>query len=161
VKVVTWNVNSLRSRLPRLVGLLERESPDIVCLQETKLSDLDFPILDLDQAGYQVVCHGLGGSAGVAIVSKQRATKFEAGFVGDPVPDQARVVAATVGGIRVVSVYVVNGRSLDDPAYQAKLEWLDAFTAWLESTHDPRTPLILAGDFNVAPDDRDVHDPSA
>jgi exonuclease III len=73
VKVVTWNVNSLRSRLPRLLALLERESPDIVCLQETKVSDLDFPSLDLGQAGYQVVSHGLGGSAGVAIVSKQRA----------------------------------------------------------------------------------------
>jgi exodeoxyribonuclease III len=161
VKVVTWNVNSLRSRLSRLLALLERESPDIVCLQETKLSDLDFPSLALGQAGYQVVSHGLGGSAGVAIVSKRRATEAEPGFVGDPLPDQARVVAASVGGIHVVSVYVVNGRSLDDPAYQAKLEWLDAFTAWLESTHDPGTPLIVAGDFNVAPDDRDVHDPSA
>lgn len=104
MKVITWNVNSLRSRLPRLLALLERECPDIVCLQETKLSDLDFPLLALGQAGYQVVCHGQGGSAGVAIVSKQRATGAESGFVGDPLPDQARVVAASVGGIRVVSV---------------------------------------------------------
>ncbi|HEX6300338.1 MAG TPA: exodeoxyribonuclease III [Acidimicrobiia bacterium] len=161
MKVITWNVNSLRSRLPRLRALLERESPDIVCLQETKVSDPDFPSLALGQAGYQVVSHGLGGSAGVAILSKQSAQAAEPGFVGDPLPDQARVVAATVGGIRVVSVYVINGGSLDDPAYQAELEWLDAFTAWLKSSHDPRTPLIVAGDFNVAPDDRDVHDPSA
>jgi exodeoxyribonuclease III len=161
VKVITWNVNSLRTRLPRLLGLLERESPDVVCLQETKVPDLDFSLSALSQAGYQVTSHGLGGSAGVAIVSKQRATGAEAGFAGDPLPDQARVIAATVDGIRVVSVYVVNGRSLDDPAYQAKLEWLDAFTNWLESTHDPRTSLIVAGDFNVAPHDRDVHDPSA
>lgn len=161
VRVITWNVNSLRSRLSRLLALLERESPDIVCLQETKLSDLDFPSLALDQAGYQVVSHGLGGSAGVAILSKQSAQAAESGFVGDPLPDQARVVAATVGGIRVVSVYVVNGRSPNDPAYRAKLEWLDAFTAWLESTHDPESPLIVAGDFNVAPEDSDVHDPAA
>lgn len=160
MRVITWNVNSLRSRLPRLLALLERENPDIDCLQETKVSDLDFPSLPLDQAGYHVVGHGLGGSAGVAILSRQSAQAAEPGFVGDPMPDQARVVVATVGGIRVVSVYVVNGRNLDDPAYRAKLEWLDAFTAWLESTHDPRTPLIVAGDFNVAPEDRDVHDPA-
>lgn len=121
-------MNSLRSWLPRLLGLWERESPDIVCLQETKVSDLDFPILGLDQAGYQAVTHGLGGSAGVAILSKHQATGAEAEFAGNPLPDQARVIAATVDGIRVVSVYVVNGRSPDDPAYQAKLEWLAAIT---------------------------------
>ncbi len=161
MRVITWNVNSLRSRLPRLLALLDREKPEIVCLQETKVSNGDFPTLPLVEIGYHVVANGSGGSAGVAILSRRPPEVIQLGFPGDPLHEEARVVVATVGRIRTVCVYVVNGRSLNDPTYQTKLEWLDAFTRWLTQSHDRGEALLLAGDFNVAPDDRDVHDPDA
>ncbi|HEY7478751.1 MAG TPA: exodeoxyribonuclease III [Actinomycetota bacterium] len=158
MKIVTWNVNSIRQRLPRLLAMLDRVEPDVVCLQETKVEDALFPTLELSAAGYEHVTLGQRAYNGVAILSRVGLADLRAGFDADPVPEQSRVVAATAGGLRVVCVYVVNGKVVGDPAYETKLVWLDALVAWLAATNDPAAPLLLCGDFNVAPDDRDVWD---
>jgi exodeoxyribonuclease-3 len=158
MKIVTWNVNSVRARLPRLLALLERHGPDVVCLQELKCQDQAFPAEPLEQAGYQAAVFGQKSYNGVAILARSTPEAVERGFPGDPLPEQARVVAADVEGVRFVDLYVVNGKTPDDPAFQIKLKWLDAVVAWLGQAHDPAVPLVLAGDFNIAPDQRDVHD---
>jgi exodeoxyribonuclease III len=159
VKLVTWNVNSIRQRLPRLLALLERHEPDVVCLQETKVEDAVFPLLELNGAGYDVAMLGQRGYNGVAIVSKTGLEDVRLGFTGDPVPEQSRVVSGRAGDTRVVCVYVVNGKVVGDPAYVTKLAWLDALRAWLADSFDPSERLVICGDFNIAPDDRDVWDP--
>ncbi|MGZ8631553.1 MAG: exodeoxyribonuclease III [Actinomycetota bacterium] len=159
MRLVTWNVNSIRQRLPRLLSLLARHEPDVVCLQETKVTDADFPIEALLEQGYGALSHGQGGRNGVAIVSRQPLEEVGRGLPGSPVPDDARVLAARVGDVTVASIYAVNGKEVDDPAYEIKLDWYDALRAWAQATVDPAAPLVLAGDFNVTPDDRDVHDP--
>lgn len=157
--VVTWNVNSVRTRLERVIDFLQREQPDVLCLQETKVTDEQFPAEAIEAAGYRVVTHGQKTYNGVAILSKEPAGAVTRGFEGNPLPEQARVIAAEVGGLTVVNLYVVNGRSMDDPAFEAKLAWLDALQAWLERTYSPEQPLLICGDFNIAPDERDVYDP--
>ena len=160
MKIITWNVNSVRVRLDRLLALLERHQPDVVCLQETKATDDVFPRLPIEQAGYHVAIHGQKSYNGVAIVSREPVENVEHGFDNNPVPEQARVILADIpGGPRVVNLYVVNGKALGTEAYDIKLAWLDALTAWLAAKHDPSDPLLLCGDFNIAPDDRDVYDP--
>ncbi len=158
MRLVTWNVNSVRQRLPRLLALLERHQPDIVCLQETKVEDHDFPTMEIAAAGYDCVLLGQRAYNGVAIVSRVGLDDVRTGFEGDPVPEQSRVLSALAGDLRVVCVYVVNGKGVEDPAYQTKLAWLDALRAWLAASFDPAEPLVVTGDFNVAPDDRDVWD---
>lgn len=158
MRVITWNVNAIRPRLPRLLALLDRHAPDVVLIQESKVRDEDFPWAALEAAGYEAATHGQAAYNGVAILARHPIDEVVAGFDGDPIPDESRVLAATVAGIRFVSVYVVNGRSIDDPAYALKLEWLDAFTAWLTAGNEPDDPLVVAGDFNITPDDRDVYD---
>ncbi len=159
VKIVTWNVNSIRQRLPRLIALLGRHEPDVVCLQETKVEDAAFPTLEIAAAGYDCATLGQRAYNGVAILSRVGLAEVRTGFDGDPVPEQSRVISAAAGDVRVVCVYVVNGKAVDDPAYQVKLAWLDALRTWLAATRDPSEPLVVCGDFNVAPDDRDVWDP--
>jgi exodeoxyribonuclease III len=159
VKLVTWNVNSIRQRLPRVLGMLERHRPDVVCLQETKVEDVVFPTLELSGAGYQAVAFGQRAYNGVAILARDEPTDVIRGFSGDPVPQQARVLSAQVGRLRVVSVYAVNGKAVGDPAYETKLAWFDALQTWIDGSLDPDQPLLVVGDFNVAPDDRDVWDP--
>jgi exodeoxyribonuclease-3 len=159
VRLVTWNVNSIRQRLPRFHALLGRHSPDVVCLQETKVEDEVFPTMELQAAGYEVATLGQKGYNGVAIVSRKGLQDVRTGFDGDPVPEQSRVVSAKVDDVDVVCVYVVNGKAVGDPAYETKLAWLDALRAWLVATRDPAAPLVVCGDFNIAPDDRDVWDP--
>lgn len=158
-RLVTWNVNSLRQRLPRLLALLERHAPDVVCLQETKVVDEEFPATVLADAGYRSVSFGQRPFNGVAILAREEPAEVLRGFPRDPAPDSARVLSARVADLRVVSVYAVNGKRVGDPAYELKLAWLDALADWIGSAFDPDEPLIVAGDFNVAPDDRDVHDP--
>ena len=158
MKIVTWNVNSIRQRLPRLLAMLTRFEPEVVCLQETKVEDPMFPTMEIAAAGYECVLLGQRAYNGVAILSKVDLADQQMGFEGDPVPEQSRVLSATAGGLRMVCVYVVNGKVVGDPAYETKLAWLDALRAWLEATCDPGEPLLLCGDFNVAPDDRDVWD---
>ncbi len=159
MKLISWNVNSVRARLDRLLALLERHRPDVLCLQETKATDDLFPVDAVRSAGYHAATHGQKTYNGVALLTREPTKGMVAGFAGDPIPEQARVISAEVGGIRVVDVYVVNGKEVGDPKYDLKLAWLDALTAWLEDTHDPSMPLVIAGDFNIAPADRDVHDP--
>jgi exodeoxyribonuclease-3 len=159
VRLVTWNVNSVRQRLPRLLALLDRHRPDVVCLQETKVTDVEFPFDELAAAGYGASSYGQRAYNGVAILSRHALDEISRGMPDDPVPDEARLLAARTGGLSVATVYAVNGKSVDDPAYATKLAWLAALRAWAMETFAADEPLVLAGDFNVAPDDRDVHDP--
>jgi exodeoxyribonuclease-3 len=158
MRLITWNVNSLRARLPRVLALLEREEPDFLLLQETKLLDADFPFLELHAAGYSAVTHGQAPFNGVAILSRIDPSKVSTGFPDDPIPDEARVIAATYGDLTVISAYVVNGRDLADPMYPIKLEWLDGLRTWIADSFDPAGNVVIAGDFNITLDDRDLYD---
>jgi exodeoxyribonuclease-3 len=159
--VATWNVNSIRTRLEQVLGFLKKQSPDLLCLQETKTPDDRFPEAAFREAGYESACAGQKAYNGVAIVSREPLGDVRAGFPGDPDPAQARVLWATWRGVRVVNVYVPNGSPLGSPRYAYKLAWFQALRRWLDEAHDPASRLLVAGDFNVAPEDRDVHDPAA
>jgi exodeoxyribonuclease-3 len=161
MRFATWNVNSLKARMARVEEWLDDVGPDIVCLQETKLADDAFPSLTFQAMGYECAHFGQGQWNGVAILSKVGLDDPIANFTGDIDPDSdARVLTATCGGIRVVSVYVPNGRSLDDPHYEYKLGWLERLHRHLEHDAAADHDVIVAGDFNIAPDDRDVYDPA-
>jgi exodeoxyribonuclease-3 len=129
-----------------------------VCLQETKVEDEVFPTMELSAAGYDVATFGQRAYNGVAMLSRTALSDVRTGFDGNPAPKQSRVLSATTAGMQVVCVYVVNGKAVGDPAYDTKLAWLDALSAWVASTYDPNGDLIIMGDFNIAPDDRDVWD---
>jgi exodeoxyribonuclease-3 len=162
LRLVTWNVNSLKARLPRVQEWLEQVSPDIVCLQETKLADTAFPALTFREMGYDSAHHGEGRWNGVAILSKVGLSDVVAGWDDDGEPDpQARTLWATCGDVRVASVYVPNGRAIDDDHYTYKLRWLQRLRATLDAHEDPGRPLAVCGDYNIAPDDRDVWNPAA
>ena len=160
VIVVSWNVNSIRTRLARLEALLARHRPDVVCLQELRAGGKDFPAEELAGWGYRSEVFAQAGRNGVALVSREPAEEVSCGFPDDPAEGQARVIAASVSGLHIVNVYVVNGRSVGSAEYGLKLTWLDAFAAWLRDRFDPAMPLLVVGDFNVAPEGRDVHDPN-
>jgi len=161
VRIVTWNVNSLKARLERVEEWIAAVAPDVVCLQETKLADGAFPALAFEALGYETAHHGEGRWNGVAIASKVGLDDVVMGFGDDEPPDpEARVVWAVCGGVRVASVYVPNGRSLDDDHYQYKLRWLERLRGVLDDRYDPSSMLAILGDFNIAPDDRDVWDPA-
>ena len=159
MKVVTWNVNSVKQRLPRLIALLARHEPDILCLQETKVDDGEFPFDQVRAAGYHAESFGQRGYNGVAILARSEISDVARGFEGDPAPEEARVLTGRVGGLDVMNVYVVNGKEVGNPSYEVKLRWLEALVAHIEITRDPADPMMVCGDFNVAPDDRDVWDP--
>jgi exodeoxyribonuclease III len=160
MRIATWNVNSLKVRLPHVLEWLAANQPDVLCLQETKQEDKDFPADALEAAGYQSIFAGQKTYNGVAILSKSPASDVQIGIPGfDDV--QQRVLAATVGGVRVVCVYIPNGQSLDSDKYQYKLRWLQALTDWLRTELARYPELTLLGDYNIAPEDRDVHDPKA
>jgi exodeoxyribonuclease-3 len=161
VKVITWNVNSVKQRLPRLLALLERQSPDVVCLQETKSTDEEFPFAELEAAGYAAEAFGQKAYNGVAILSREPLTDLARGFGGDPIPGESRIISALIGDVRVIGAYVVNGKEVGNPSYDVKLAWLEALHAWIADAFDPLQPLILTGDFNICADDRDVYDPVA
>lgn len=161
VRIVTWNVNSLRARMPRVEEWILDVEPDVLCLQETKLADDAFPHERFLEMGYEAVHHGQGQWNGVAILSRVGLEDPLAGFGDDEEPDpEARLVWATCGGLRIASAYVPNGRSLDDDHYRYKLAWLARLHRKLQSHHDPTEPLVILGDWNVAPEDRDVWDPA-
>jgi exodeoxyribonuclease-3 len=162
VRLATWNVNSLKVRLPRIEEWLADVQPDIVCMQETKISDDAFPALTFAGLGYESAHYGQGQWNGVAILSKLGVADVVANFdpsTGDPDPD-ARIITARCGDVRVTSVYVPNGRSLDNDHYQYKLGWLAQLRRHLGAVADPGEQYVVAGDFNIAPDDRDVYDPA-
>jgi len=158
MKIAAWNVNSLKVRLPQLLDFLATRQPDAVCLQETKLTDDAFPVADLAAAGYRVVFSGQKTYNGVAILSRTEPVDMQAGIPGFD-DEQKRVIAATVDGVRLVCVYCPNGQSLDSDKYPYKLAWFDALAAWLKDELVRHPRLAVLGDYNVAPEDRDVHDP--
>ena len=160
MKIATWNVNSLKVRLPHLLGWLAEQQPDVVCLQETKQQDADFPHAELQAAGYHSVCSGQKSYNGVALLSREPIADVQTG-IPDFADEQKRVIAGTIGDVRIVCVYVPNGQSVDSDKYQYKLNWLAALTAWLKDELAKHPKLALLGDYNIAPEDRDVHDPQA
>jgi exodeoxyribonuclease-3 len=161
VKLVTWNVNSIRQRLERLLALLARHTPDVVCLQETKVVDDEFPVDALRAAGYAAVFAGEKSYNGIAILSKLPAGDVRRGFRDGGDDAQCRLLSATVADTRVLCAYVPNGQAVGSEKYVFKLAWLERLRALLEREADPSRPLALVGDFNVAPTDADVHDPDA
>ena len=160
MKLATWNVNSLKVRLSQLLDWVAADPPDIVCLQETKLDDPKFPGADIEAAGYHVAFSGQKTYNGVAIVSRIPPAEVSKGIAGFP-DEQKRVIAATFGSVRVVDAYVPNGQSVESDKYKYKLDWLNAFTRWLEEEFARYPELAVVGDFNIAPESRDVHDPKA
>jgi exodeoxyribonuclease-3 len=163
MKLVTWNVNSLKARLPRVLEFLGEHAPDVVCMQETKTEDTAFPTAELGAAGYHAVHHSAGRWAGVAIAARDGLALEDpvTGLPGELRDDEARWIEAAVGGIRVVSAYVPNGREVGSPTFEEKLAFLDAAAARVAALRAQGTALIVAGDFNVAPTDLDVYDPAA
>lgn len=160
MKLATWNVNSLKVRLPHVLDWLAANQPDVLCLQETKLEDHNFPVEAIKAAGYQAFYAGQKTYNGVAILSKATCTDTQIGIPGLADPQQ-RALAATVNDVRVVCVYIPNGQSLDSDKYQYKLRWLQALQDWLREEMLKYPRLALLGDYNIAPEDRDVHDPKA
>ncbi|WP_436530017.1 exodeoxyribonuclease III [Actinoplanes sp. HUAS TT8] len=161
MRFATWNVNSVKARLPRLLDWLENTAPDVVCLQETKVGEDGFPSAEVGELGYETAAYGQGRWNGVAILSRVGVEEIRRGFPGEPgYPDpEARAIAAVCDKIKFISVYVPNGRTPDDPHYTYKLEWLRALRLTLAADL-AAGPLVVAGDFNVAPTDADVWDPS-
>ncbi len=159
MKIATWNVNSIRARLNRLLPWLASAQPDVLCLQELKCTEEEFPALELQAAGYHSVCAGQKTYNGVAILSKTALSEVARGMGDDSSDGQARIISASVQGIRVISLYAPNGQSVDSPAFQFKLEWFERLRRHLDGRYQPEQPLVVCGDFNVAPEARDVHDP--
>ena len=173
MRIATWNVNSLKARLDKVLWWLERARPDVLLMQETKLADPHAPVEAFRDAGYDLAHHGEGRWNGVAIASRLGVAEVVTNF-GEPLrpattPDtgddeplaEARMVSAVCGGVRVVSLYAPNGRSVDSPFYAAKLLWFDRLARWLDAASSPEHPLAVGGDYNVAPADADVWDPVA
>ena len=159
MKIASWNVNSLNVRLPHLEEWLKLRAPDVVALQETKLEDSRFPDSVLAGLGYRSVFAGQKTYNGVAILSRQPASDVQIGIPGFN-DEQKRAIAATVDGVRIVDLYVVNGQDVGTEKYDYKLRWLEAVHGWLGEEMQRYPQMVVLGDFNIAPDDRDVHDPA-
>lgn len=158
MKLATWNVNSLKVRLPQVLAWAGKQRPDVLCLQETKLEDVNFPRAEIEAAGYRVLFSGQKTYNGVAILSREPATGTVTAIPAFP-DEQKRVLAATIGGVRIACLYVPNGESVGSEKYQYKLRWLSAAREWLKDEISRNARLAVLGDFNVAPEARDVHDP--
>ena len=163
MKLVTWNVNSLKVRMPRVLELVAEHAPEVLCLQETKCEGEAFPVAELAAAGYRGVHHSAGRWAGVAILAREDLSLDDPvlGLPGEAVPDEARWIELTVAGIRVCSAYVTNGRAVGTPTFDEKLRFLDAIAHRAGALREAGGPLAVMGDFNVAPADIDVYDPAA
>lgn len=157
MKLATWNVNSIRARKDRLLRWLASHAPDVLCLQELKATEDQFPFEEVQEGGYHAVIHGQKTYNGVAILSKQRPEDVSRGLDGD---DAARVISARIGPVRVISVYVPNGQVLGSEKWRYKLDWLRGLRAYLDRTGSPQDLLALCGDMNVAPEARDVANPT-
>ena len=160
MKLATWNVNSLAVRLPQLLDWLALHAPDAVCIQETKLADDKFPAAAIEAAGYRAHWFGQKTYNGVALLARGEASDVVRNIPGHD-DAQARVIAATVDGIRLIGAYVPNGQSVGSEKYVYKLRWLEALRAWVADEMTRHPQLALLGDYNIAPEDRDVHDPVA
>ena len=167
MQIATWNVNSVRTRLDQVLAWLEQEQPDLLCLQETKVDDPLFPLEAFETAGWRVSIHGQKAYNGVALVSREPLEDVRCGFVGE-LPDDAeaqqlgeqkRVISALLDGVRVLNLYVPNGSSLKSDKYPYKLAWLACLQRYLAAQAKRGEPLCMVGDFNIAPEARDIHDP--
>jgi exodeoxyribonuclease III len=158
MKIVSWNINSLRKRQERLLAWLAATQPDVVCLQETKCTDEQFPVLDLKAAGYHSAFHGQKSYNGVAIISKTEPREVRPALCDEEEDPQARVIAATIGPARVYSIYAPNGQAVGSPAYDYKMKWYGRLRNCLQRESGAQ-PLVVCGDFNVAPKDEDVYAP--
>jgi exodeoxyribonuclease-3 len=160
VKLATWNVNSVRARLEHLTGWLNANEPDVLALQELKTEADKFPWAELEALGYRCLVEGQKTYNGVALLSREEGRDVTRG-ISDYADEQRRVIAATYGDVRVINVYVPNGQSVGSDKYRYKLDWLDALAAHLQRELANHEHLAIVGDFNIAPEDRDVHDPAA
>ncbi len=160
MKIVSWNVNSLKVRLPQVLDYLGQVKPEVLCLQETKTEDVNFPLQAIESSGYQVAFAGQKTYNGVAILSRHPLTDI---VVNNPfyADEQKRLIAATIEGVRVICAYIPNGQAVGTDKYLYKMAWLDALHQWIEKELSEHDYLALAGDYNIAPEDRDVHDPKA
>ena len=161
MKLATWNVNSITARLPVVTKWLEAERPDVLCLQELKCMDEKFPADAFAELGYRSEVYGQRTYNGVAIVSREACEDVRRGFQDDEEGAHARLIAGTVGGVRVVNVYVPNGQFVGSDKYRFKLEWMQRLRRFFDEHYDRGERVLLCGDFNVAPEERDVHDPAA
>ncbi len=159
MKIASWNVNSLKVRLPHLLDWLAAAKPDVLCLQELKLEDHNFPRTEIEAAGYHVAFSGQKTYNGVALLAR---SPIDDVLIGNPqFPDeQKRLITGTIDGVRVIGAYMPNGQAVGSDKFDYKLRWLEALTAWLEQELAAHPKLALCGDYNIAPDDRDVHDPA-
>ncbi|HEX2668953.1 MAG TPA: exodeoxyribonuclease III [Gammaproteobacteria bacterium] len=160
MKIASWNVNSLRARMAHVLAWLEAQRPDVLALQEIKMTDMEFPALEFDALGYQAICSGQPSYNGVALLTRE-----DCGEVCTALPDftdpQRRVLGAKVGPLYVLDLYVPNGQSVESDKYRYKLEWLAQLDLWIRELIIEQPNLVVLGDFNIAPDDRDVYDPAA
>lgn len=157
LKIATFNVNSIRSRLDTVLTWLARHQPDVLCLQETKVQDRDFPSLPINHAGYQVIFRGEKSYNGVALLSKIQPADIRFGLDDGAEPDETRLVAACVGSLVVVNTYVPQGRDIEHAMYQYKLKWFQRLRAWFNRHYSPHTLLAWVGDLNIAPEAKDIH----
>lgn len=157
--VATWNVNSVRARLPRVLAWLDKARPDVACLQETKVVDGDFPAGEIAALGYDSQIFGQKTYNGVAILARHPISDVVRGLPDDPPDAERRVLAATIGSVRIVNLYCPNGQAVGSDKYAFKLDWFRRLRAWLDATFDPAGEAVLCGDFNIAPGDLDCWDP--
>ncbi len=160
VKIASWNVNSLKVRLPQVVDWIGERQPDVLAVQETKLTDENFPTAEVAATGYEAAFSGQKTYNGVALLSTSPIEKVDTRFP-DLEKEERRTIAATIGGVRVINLYVVNGQEVGSEKYRYKLKWLDAVSDYLRDQMEEWTDVIVVGDFNIAPEDSDVHDPDA
>ncbi|RJX30993.1 MAG: exodeoxyribonuclease III [Oxalobacter sp.] len=160
MKIATWNVNSIKVRLPQVLQWLNDNPVDVLCLQETKMTDDKFPVAEIEAAGYQAIFAGQKTYNGVAILSKRPISDV---VKGNPLfeDEQQRIIGATVDGVRIICAYVPNGQEVGSDKYAYKLQWLEALKNWIANEEKQHASLALLGDLNIAPEDRDVHDPVA
>ncbi len=161
MKIATYNANSVRARLSQIVEWLAREAPDVLCIQETKVQDEDFPVLAFESAGYNVAFRGQKAYAGVAIACREKPRDVAYGLDDGGEPDEARVIRARIGGATVIDTYVPQGRDADSDQFAYKIEWFARFRRMLEAHYTPRKSIVWCGDFNVAPEPIDIHNPGA
>ena len=156
--IATWNVNSILARMPSVVRWLDDVKPDVLCMQETKCTDDKFPTLIFQERGYQCQLFGQQSYNGVAILTRESCETGRRGYPDDDEAAQSRLIATTVGGISIINVYIPNGQAVGSEKYQFKLAWIERLRQFIEANYDRTTPVLLCGDFNVAPEERDVHD---
>ena len=165
--IATWNVNSIRTRLSQIINWINQVKPDILCLQETKVINDDFPLEPFEKLGYEVIIHGQKSYNGVAILSKNKIEKVNKGFIRNPIEEnikneffeQKRLISAVINGLRIVNVYVPNGSSLDSDKFKYKIEWLKRLSYFIDEEERKGELICLLGDFNIAPSEIDIHSP--